>query len=98
MAMPAELPCPDDQSLERFAQGRASAGEIQSLTWHVERCQQCMEKLSRWNVHSDLPDARAVPTVLSPLSLSADSGAAETAPEAGASDRSSVRTPVDPGS
>ena len=32
--MPAELPCPDDQSLERFALGHAAAAEIHSLTRH----------------------------------------------------------------
>ena len=93
--MPAELPCPDDQSLERFALGHAAAAEIQSLTRHLEQCQQCMEKLSRWTVPADVADARAVPTVLSPLSFGAEAGSAETAPVVGAGERSSVKTPVE---
>ncbi len=95
--MPAELSCPDDQSLERFAQGRASVAEIQSLTRHVERCQQCMEKLSRWTVPANVPDAQG-PTVLSPLSFGAGAVAAETTPVAGVGERSSVHTPVEAGS
>jgi WD40 repeat protein len=108
MAMPAELPCPDDQSLERLALGRASGAEIQSLTGHLEKCQQCMEKLSRWIVPANAPDARPAEAVLPTFSFGAGAGgsmdrmpgagSAETSPEAPAGDRSAVHTPFGAGS
>jgi WD40 repeat protein len=51
-------PCPDDQSLERYAVGQATAAEREALAEHVCRCEICAQKVNSWKPPDTVEEGR----------------------------------------